>query len=410
MKKNKVLSNTMSLYIMNIAKLIFPLLTLPYLTRVLSVDCYGIVSYEKALMTYMQLFVDFGFILSATKDIVKVQKNTEKIGEILTHTMLAKILLGLIALSITLLCATVIPILRENFVFTILMFIPVFLTIFLADFLFQGIEQMHILTIRFVIMRSLSTILTFILVKNDADLYSVAILDIISTFVSVIITWKQIKKLNVKLHFQNFSCVIKQLKESSVYFLSNMASTAFSALNTMLIGLFCSTTDIAFWSVAMQIVSAVQALYTPITNGIYPEMIKTKNFRLITKIVCLITPLIFIGCCIIYFFGDYILLILGGNKYLEASKLLKCFIPLLIFSFYAMLYGWPALGAIGRVKATTTTTVVTAILQVVGLIFLLAIDKFTIINLAFLRGITEVAMLGFRYSLCRNYKNEFLVW
>ena len=410
MKKNKVLSNTMSLYIMNIAKLIFPLLTLPYLTRVLSVDCYGIVSYEKALMTYMQLFVDFGFILSATKDIVKVQKNTEKIGEILTHTMLAKILLGLIALSITLLCATVIPILRENFVFTILMFIPVFLTIFLADFFFQGIEQMHILTIRFVIMRSLSTILTFILVKNDADLYSVAILDIISTFVSVIITWKQIKKLNVKLHFQNFSCVIKQLKESSVYFLSNMASTAFSALNTMLIGLFCSTTDIAFWSVAMQIVSAVQALYTPITNGIYPEMIKTKNFRLITKIVCLITPLIFIGCCIIYFFGDYILLILGGNKYLEASKLLKCFIPLLIFSFYAMLYGWPALGAIGRVKATTTTTVVTAILQVVGLIFLLAIDKFTIINLAFLRGITEVAMLGFRYSLCRNYKNEFLVW
>ena len=53
------------LYIMNIAKLVFPLITLPYLTRVLSVDCYGVVSYVKATMVYAQLVVDFGFMLSA---------------------------------------------------------------------------------------------------------------------------------------------------------------------------------------------------------------------------------------------------------------------------------------------------------------------------------------------------------
>ena len=70
MKRN-ILKNIIMLYGLSIAKIVFPLLTLPYLTRVLSVDTYGVVSYVKTIMTYMQIFVDFGFILSGTKDIIK---------------------------------------------------------------------------------------------------------------------------------------------------------------------------------------------------------------------------------------------------------------------------------------------------------------------------------------------------
>ena len=59
------------LYIMSIAKLLFPLITLPYLTRILTEETYGFVSYVKSCMVYIQLIVDFGFILSSVKDIVK---------------------------------------------------------------------------------------------------------------------------------------------------------------------------------------------------------------------------------------------------------------------------------------------------------------------------------------------------
>ena len=66
MKQKNVLKNIIMLYGMSIAKIVFPLLTLPYLTRVLSVESYGVVSYVKAVMQYMQLGVDFGFMLSGT--------------------------------------------------------------------------------------------------------------------------------------------------------------------------------------------------------------------------------------------------------------------------------------------------------------------------------------------------------
>ena len=61
---------------MNIAKMLFPLLTLPYLTRVLSTDCYGSVVYVKSVTTYLQLLVDFGFVLSATKSIVQAREDS----------------------------------------------------------------------------------------------------------------------------------------------------------------------------------------------------------------------------------------------------------------------------------------------------------------------------------------------
>lgn len=70
-----LVKNTVMLYIMNITKIVLPLVTLPYLTRVLSKDCYGVVSYVKAVMQYMQVVVDFGFILSATKDVVNCKED-----------------------------------------------------------------------------------------------------------------------------------------------------------------------------------------------------------------------------------------------------------------------------------------------------------------------------------------------
>ena len=73
--------NVSMLYIMNIAKLVFPLITLPYLTRVLSVDCYGVVSYVKATMVYAQLVVDFGFMLSGVKAITEAREDRELVGE-----------------------------------------------------------------------------------------------------------------------------------------------------------------------------------------------------------------------------------------------------------------------------------------------------------------------------------------
>ena len=92
-----LVKNTVMLYIMNITKIVLPLVTLPYLTRVLSKDCYGVVSYVKAVMQYMQVVVDFGFILSATKDVVNCKEDKKRLSYIIGDTMVAKLILVLVS-------------------------------------------------------------------------------------------------------------------------------------------------------------------------------------------------------------------------------------------------------------------------------------------------------------------------
>ena len=86
-----IAKNSAMLMAMNIAKMIFPLLTLPYLTRVLSKDCYGSVVYVKSVITYLQILVDFGFVLSATKDIVRARQDKAAQEKIIGDVLLAPV-------------------------------------------------------------------------------------------------------------------------------------------------------------------------------------------------------------------------------------------------------------------------------------------------------------------------------
>ena len=135
--KNNTFINTVMLYFMTFAKMIFPLLTLPYLTRVLSVDSYAIVTYVKSYMVYLQVLIDFGFMLSATREIVNCDGDKDKIGIIAGNTIVAKLMLAAVGLLFIMITTLFIPILRENLFYALLSYGAIVLTIFLPDFLTQ---------------------------------------------------------------------------------------------------------------------------------------------------------------------------------------------------------------------------------------------------------------------------------
>lgn len=406
-KQNKIFKNTFMLMLFNIAKIVFPFLTLPYLTRVLTAETYGTVAYVKTVMSYMQIIIDFGFVLSATKDIVNIRNNKEKMEYVIGDTLLARIIMGIIGFAILLLLGLILPILRNNMSYTLLSYIVIFLSIFLMDFLFRGLEIMHVITIRFIVMKVISTILTFILVKNDNDVLLIPILELLSSLVAISLVLYKLKKLNLKIRFSKFEKALKSIKNSFMYFLSDAASLSFNALSTIIIGIQISAVQVAYWSVCMQVIGSVQSCYTPISGGIYPEMIKNKKFSLITRIVKIILPIVLIGCIVAYFLAGIVLEILGGVDYLVAVPVFRWLLPSLFFGFLSVIYGWPALGAIGKTKEATLSTVISVTVHICLLAILILFDSFTLINIAIIRSVTELVLFAIRYYFCRKYKHLF---
>lgn len=405
-----IIRNSIMLIALNIAKIIFPFLTLPYLTRVLSTDSYGTVAYVKAVMGYMQIFIDFGFMLSGTKQIVEANNDKTKISKIVACVTACRIGLACCGIMIVLLLCFIIPLLRMNFLFVVLSYFVVVLSVFLFDFLFRGIEKMEIITIRFVVMKGVSTILTFVFVRDDSDLLWIPILDLIGSAIAIAGILLKVKKMQLRLTKPDVKMCMENLKTSFIYFISSVASTSFNAFNTIVLGIALTSSDIAYWSICIQIMSAVQMLYTPIGDALYPEMVKNRNPLVIKKVLKILLPVLLAGCIAVYIFGDLALYIAGGEKYVAAFPVLRLLIPVIFFGFLSIIFGWPVLGALGMERQTTKSTICSVLFQLSMILLLLVTKKLTLITAAIIRSLTEILLFGIRIQYCvRFLKGEKLI-
>lgn len=394
---SKLIKNTVYLYLTTAAKIIAPLITLPWLTRVLAVDTYGTVAYVKAFASYAQLLLDFGFLLSATRDVALSASNKSKVGRIVGDTLVEKLLLASIGAVATGIAIVFVPLLTENALFTWLYYLSCAATILILDFLFRGLEKMEYVAIPLCCAKILVVIATILLVKSDRDMILIPVIEIIGNILAGTISLLLFRRLGIRFFVSGLRTWLRNLKVSGVYFLSNFATTFLGALTTLIVGIVMSKSDVAFWSVCMMVVSAAKSMYAPLGNSLYPHMVVHEDLKLIRK-TCLMFTVPLIACAgIVMLFGTELMALVGGAPYAAAGETLKMLVPVLLFSFYSMLLGWPALGVVGKAQDVTLTTVGTALLQLAILGGLIATNTMSLATLAIACGISEFVLLASRF-------------
>lgn len=403
----KIKQNTFWLVIFQLAKMVFPFLTLPILTRRLTIDTYGDLTFIKTVMNFMQIFIDFGFMLSATKEIAKVNKDLSKINQILADTMLARLLLGLFGFIIILILSLVMPILRRNFLFTLFSFSAVFLSIFLFDFLFRGLEIIHIMTIRFVLMKTISVLLTILFVHEDSQILLIPLFDILSSIFAIFLVAFEIRRIELKFTTPNLKSSLIALKNSFIYFLSDISATTFNALSTIIIGLVFSSTEVALFGLSIQIIGAVQALLGQLSGGIYPNMVRQKSLSFIKKVFQKTLPGVFLFTIVVTIFSPFALQILAGNKYLAAAPIIQILSVTIFLSYCNVLLGWPTLGVINRQKSVTISTITSTVFNLGLLLIFLVCQKLNLVAVAIIRVITELILFAIRFYFFKKYRSDF---
>lgn len=386
-----------------------PLITLPYLTRVLSLDTYGIISYAKTYSTYIQLLIDYGFLFSATKAIVLARGSHDAINRIVSNTVLEKGVLALVAGLITVLCCAKIPMLALCPSVVWLYYLSCICSILTLDFLFRGSERMELVAIPFVLAKTAVVLLTIVFVRDDGGMLLLPLFDIVGNLVSGVFSlYFAGHQFGVNVAFGEVKSWLRDIKESGIYFFSNFATTFLGAFTTIVAGFFLPASDIALWSVCMLVVSAAKAMYTPISNGIFPNVVITKSLKIVNKAAEFGSIPLFLGCAVIAVFGNGIMSIIGGDDYGAAGEYLKYLIPVLVFSYYSMLYGWPALGAIEKNKEVTISTIAAALLQVFLIIALVWRGHCSLFGLAMCCCASEALLLMLRACFVVKYRNLFL--
>lgn len=366
-------SNTSALFAIQIANYILPFLLIPYLTRVLGVEGYGVVAFGLAMVQIAYVITDYGFSLSATYQIAKQQDNKLELRKIISAVMLCKLGLLLpatIALSLFILF-------QEKYAayqtFFWLLLLPIIGQTFQPIWFFQGIERMTFITLYTVASRLLYLVLTVCWVTSQSDHHWVAIANGLSAIAAATIGIGAMLKLGYWPIWCGWAYVRKTFKESTEFFWSRAAVSTYTAGGAFFLGLVSSPTQVAYYSAAEQLYRGGQSLFSPVSQALYPHMAKHRNFPLFFKILKFVIALGLAGLVGGVLVGHWAIQFIFGPDFAPAYPVLVIFMITFTITAPSILLGYPFLGALGNSKAANVSVILAGLVQ----LMLLAACYFT---------------------------------
>ena len=403
--KKRLLSNFFSLSVLQIFTYVLPLLTLPYLVRVLGVDMFGLVMFAQAFLVFFNILVDYGFNLSATREIAVNRDNKAKVTEIFSSVMMIKGIL--IVFSFLILSAIVFGFEKfsNDWELYYLSFLLVMGNAMFPVWYFQGMEKMKYITIVNIISKLLFTVLIFVVIQAPSDYIYVPLLNGLGFIVGGAISLWIIKtSFQQSFSLQNLDTIKQHFKDSSQFFLSRVSVTLYTAANAFVLGIFTNTTMVGYYSIAEKLYAALQGFYAPISQALYPYVAKERNIKLFKKLFTFIVTLNTVGIALLYFIAQYIFNFLFtqhiGSESLEVFNILLLSALVVVPS---ILLGYPFLGALGFSKYANLSVIYGSIFHLLGLGVLIASNNITIYAVAFMVVITESLVLSMRtYWTRRN--------
>ena len=340
-KKNKVLyRNFSSLSILQISQYLFPLITFPYLVRVLGPDGYGLVAFATAFVGYFTIFTDYGFNLSATRKISINRQNADKVSEIFSSVLTVKLLLFVLSGLL------IIPIIygfgkfsKDSEIYLI-SFITVLGTTLFPVWFFQGVERMNFITTISIVIKIVWVISVFVFVHSYDDIIILVSLNSASSLLTGIVGIIAIKfSFEIKMVFPNYSQIKNQFVDGWHYFLSQASISLYTISNIFILGIFAGDTVVGYFAAADRIRSAVQNISGTAGRTIFPhlssEFVRSKSaaYRFINRYIKTMGSITLLFCILLFLFAEEIILIVLGDNYIRSIIILKIisFLPFIIF-------------------------------------------------------------------------------
>lgn len=406
--KSKVLmKNTVMLYILQFSTYLFSFLTVPYQSRVLGPEIYGILGVAVAVMTYFQLFMDFGFLISATGDISLNRDDKEYICRKITSIAVLKVLFTAISFAVmAVLCLTV-PKFSEHKLLYFIYLAAYAINSFMPDYIYRGLEKMTAVTVRTVIIKFFFCIMIFVFMHSSDDYLVVPLLLLIGNAGAVIAAYLHLFK---SLHFHFGKITVKQvvsdLRRSSFFFYSRIATTVYSATNTVLLGFIDKTgLTIGYYTSADKILTTAKNGFSPISDSLYPYMVKHRDFKPAKKMLKLLMPIIIGGCVIVGIFAKPICVFVFGAEYADTANILRAFLPAIAVMLPSYIFGFPVMGALGISKFTNISILVGTAIHLVGLSVLILTGNFSAVTLAGMTSLSELSIFLYRFIVvCKKRK------
>jgi O-antigen/teichoic acid export membrane protein len=267
LKKN-VVYNT----ILTVSNVAFPIVTTPYVSRILGVENIGIVNFATIYASYFALFVALGIPMYGMREIAKQNNDQEGRNQIFSELFVINVLSALVFSIIYLITIFSIPSLAQNKEFLLIAGASVLFVPFNVDWFFSGREKFKLITLRTLAAKVIAVGGLFIFVRTRDDVILYLILTIAANLSSQIWNFGYMLKTEVKFRFKCLQ-IKKHLHAVLVLFASSVAISIYTLLSPLILGFMSDYTQVGYYTSAIK----VSNMILPIVTAMSPVVITRIN-------------------------------------------------------------------------------------------------------------------------------------
>lgn len=350
--------------------LIFPIITFPYVSRILSVNGMGIYNFSNTYINYFLLVAGLGINTYAVREGSKLRDNFQKISNFSSQIFSINIISTLLAYMLLIVSLVLFERLKPYALCISIFSLQIIFTTIGANWVYIIYEDYAYITLRNIIFKVLSIILLFILVKGPNDYIVYAAITVFASVGSNILNFFHVKTF-ITLKITNHLNLKYHLKPILIIFASVMGVTLYASCNNTILGLIKGDYAVGIYSVALKIYTISQSLLSAILTVTIPRlsMLYGKKLfddygNLLSKLINLLIVLSLPAAVGLAMLSKNVVLIIAGEKYFSAANSLAIISWAIIFSLYSWVFSDCVLLPAKRENKLLINTIITAVFNI----------------------------------------------
>lgn len=400
-------------YILNLintgTQMLFPLITFPYVCRVIEADGIGQINFFQSIISYISLFTCLGIPMYAIREIARdrsdvVQMNRTAMEILLLHSMLTLVGYAIVAI----LCLTV-PQIQVNIPLFLILSLTIFFTAIGCEWFYQGIEDFKYITIRGLIIKTVSVVLLFIFVKSKTDLLYYGCYTVFGVLGGNIFNFFRLRKyihreniifseLHIKRHIKPVMKVFSFSVVTSIYLQLNTVLLGFQK-NALAVGYFAAATKVMQMLLTMS--ACLGSVMMPRASHLIAENKEDEFNRLIQKSYDFTLAIALPMTIGLIFCAPSLITALCGVKFEHSILPSQIIAPIILMVAISNVFGIQVLFPKGKINIVTLCCGIGAVADLILNLCLIPFFSYIGTSIAYLGA--EVATTVSMYFIGRKY-------
>jgi PST family polysaccharide transporter len=338
--RKKLFSNFAALSIIQGTNFILPVLVMPVVIRRIGADDFGVISVAQVVMIFLSTLSDYGFNLTATRDIALYKSDPDRVARIFSAVLVSKLFLCAVTYALLWILIAFVPLFRAHLFLYELGFVYVLGQSLLVSWFFQGIEKMQYITISTLCSKLLFVGLVIFFIRKPEDsplfLFFAGIGNCVAGLFSI---WLAFRIFKVGLRKPSGGDIRHELKEGWQITLSNLSINTYQYINILVLRLFTNDLIVGYYSIAERVFFAVRQVLGIFSQVIYPHICqltrsgKQQVAAFFKEYYLPFLLLLALGCSLVFVFSPLIVSVLMGSRRADLTVLLLrilAFVPVIV--------------------------------------------------------------------------------